>query len=631
MNNAAAEPRAAPGGWPTVRAFLPCLLQFRVRVALVFVFLGCAKLANIGVPLLLKTIVDALQEISAAGIGGAAPAAMVAVPLALLVAYGALRLSTTLFNEMRNAVFAKVSQLTTRQIALQVFRHLHDLSLDFHLSRQTGRLSRDIERGSRSISQLMQYAVFHIVPTVFEMAVICVILLLNYDPAFAMVTAATAACYFVFTYKVNTWRNQIRKTMNEEDSRAHSSAVDALINYETVKYFNNEEHETRRFDRLLQRWEKASVRSQTSLALLNIGQGLIIACGLTALMVMAARGVAGGEMSIGDFVLVNAFLIQLYIPLSFLGTIFREIQHALTDMENMLRLLHLPATVRDRADARPLKVSAGRIEFRDVSFHYRPERPVLQDLGFTVAGGSGIAVVGHSGSGKSTLVRLLYRFYDLNAGAILIDGQDTSRCTLQSLRAAMGIVPQDTVLFNDTIGYNIAYGSPQSGDDDIRAAAEAAHLHDFISALPQGYATEVGERGLKLSGGEKQRVAIARTLLKNPPILIFDEATSALDSLSEQKVQAAIRAVSAGRTTLSIAHRLSTVVDADLILVLQNGRIAQSGAHPQLLQQEGPYRQMWQAQQDNARRHQGEGEGEAAPAARPVLHSPQPFTATGGP
>ncbi len=587
-------PAKGRNDWKTIRSLLPYLSDYRWRIGLALVLMGLAKLANIGVPLILKEIVDALDMVS----GNTQTA--IALPLFLLIAYGLLRLGTSLFNELRNAVFAKASQSAIRQVALKVFRHLHDLSLRFHLDRQTGGLSRDIERGSRSISQLLFYLVFNILPTIFEMVVVCAILLVRYDAWFAIVTAVTVTLYFIYTYQITNWRIKFRVRMNEMDSKANSTAIDALINYETVKYFGNEDFETRRYNTHMQEWEKASIKSQTTLALLNVGQGLIIAIGLTILMIMAGNGVVAGHMTLGDFVLVNAFLIQLYIPLNFLGTVFREVQHCLTDMEKMFGLLDVKQDVVDDLDARELIVSNADVKFENVGFSYNPDRQILSDVSFNVPGGHKVAIVGASGAGKSTVARLLFRFYDVGTGVISIDGQDINNVSLQSLRNAIGVVPQDTVLFNDTIEYNIRYGKPDCDKEEVVNAARLAHLDTFIDTLPLGYETLVGERGLKLSGGEKQRIAIARTLLKNPPILILDEATSSLDSKSEKAIQSALTSITENRTTLVIAHRLSTVIDADQILVLEHGQIVERGTHNELLAKNGIYAHLWSLQQAQA-------------------------------
>lgn len=580
--------------WKTIRTLLPYLREHRWRILVALSFMGIAKLANIGVPLALKGIIDTLDR------PAGETTALLTLPLVLLLAYGLLRLSTSLFTELRNAVFARASRRSVRRIALQVFRHLHELSLRFHLDRETGGVSRDIERGSRSTSQLLHYMIFSILPTIFEITVVCAILLLNYDPWFAAVTLMTVVLYFVYTYTVTTWRTRFRIRMNTMDSKANTAAVDSLINYETVKYFGNEDFEARRYDGHLLEWEKASVKSETSLALLNIGQGVIIAAGLTTIMIMAGNGVVAGTMTLGDFVLVNAFLIQLYIPLNFLGTIFREVKHCLTDMEKMFGLLEIGREIADRPAARPLRVEHARVSFDNVTFAYGPDRPILRGVDIDIAGGHKVAVVGASGAGKSTLARLLFRFYDVGDGRITIDGQDIREVQLATLRAAIGIVPQDTVLFNDTIEYNIRYGHPHCGRADVERAVRLAHLDAFVRSLPQGLDTVVGERGLKVSGGEKQRIAIARTILKDPPILILDEATSALDSKSERVIQSALDEVAAHRTTLVIAHRLSTVIDADQILVLDHGRIVERGTHASLLSEDGLYAAMWTLQQQSA-------------------------------
>ncbi|MDN4054200.1 ABC transporter ATP-binding protein/permease [Massilia sp. YIM B02763] len=585
------DQNAKRNDWATIRTLLPYLWVYKWRVFAALTCLVGAKLANIGVPLVLKKIVDQLS------IDPHHPHALLVLPLGALVAYGALRFSTTLFTELREFLFARVTQRAVRTIALRVFRHLHALSLRFHLNRQTGGMTRDIERGTRGVSSLVSYSLFSILPTLVEISLVLGYLAFHYDKWFSIITGVALLTYIVFTVTVTEWRTHFRRTMNELDSKANTKAIDSLINYETVKYFGNEDYEAKRYDEGLQHYERAAVRSQTSLSLLNSGQSLIIAAAVTAILWRATQGVIDGTMSLGDLVLVNSFMIQLYIPLNFLGVIYREIKQSLADMERLFGLLEQHREVADAPDAKPLQTQGARVEFSHVEFSYDPKRQILFDVDFTIPAGTTTAVVGHSGSGKSTLSRLLFRFYDVQQGGIRIDGQDIRQVTQDSLRHAIGIVPQDTVLFNDTIEYNIAYGRPGARREDIVAAARAASIHEFIESLPDGYATMVGERGLKLSGGEKQRVAIARTLLKNPAILIFDEATSALDSKSEQAIQAQLKEIAKQRTTLVIAHRLSTIADAGQILVLDHGRIVERGTHAQLIAADGLYRQMWDRQQ----------------------------------
>ncbi|SMP69143.1 ABCB family ABC transporter ATP-binding protein/permease [Noviherbaspirillum suwonense] len=577
--------------WATLKTLLPYLWAYKWRMSLALVFLISAKMANVGVPLVLKKIIDSLTATATQ------PQAVVALPLALLVAYGALRLSTTLFTELREFVFARVTQRAVRTVALQVFKHLHSLSLRFHLNRQTGGMTRDIERGTRGISSLVSYTLFSILPTLVEITLVLGYLVLHYDIWFSVITAGALVTYIVFTVLVTEWRTHFRRTMNDLDSKASTRAIDSLINYETVKYFGNEEYEARRYDEGLQRYEAAAVKSQTSLSLLNTGQSVIIAIAVTLILWRATQGVIDGTMTLGDLVLVNAFMIQLYVPLNFLGVLYREIKQSLADMERLFALLDQHREVADQPDALPLQPHGGEVRFSHVDFSYEKNRQILFDVDFTIAAGSTTAVVGHSGSGKSTLSRLLFRFYDVDAGSISIDGRDLRQVTQSTLRSAIGIVPQDTVLFNDTIEYNIAYGRPGASREEMIAAARAASIHDFIESLPAGYQTMVGERGLKLSGGEKQRVAIARALLKDPAILIFDEATSALDSRAEQAIQAELKAIARTRTTLVIAHRLSTIADAAQILVMDHGRIVERGTHAQLLAANGAYAQMWERQQ----------------------------------
>jgi ATP-binding cassette subfamily B protein len=584
----AATPR---GDWGTIGRLLPYLWRYRWRVGLALAFMVGAKLSNVGVPLLLKNLIDSLD------LKPGQPQALLVVPLGLLLAYGALRLSTSLFTELRELIFAKATEGTARSISLQVFRHLHDLSLRFHLERQTGGMTRDIERGTRAVHSLISYSLYSIVPTLIEVVLVLTLLGVKFDAWFAGITVAALAVYIGFTVVVTEWRTKFRKTLNELDSVAHSKAIDSLLNYETVKYFNNEDFEARRYDESLEKLRRAQLKSQTTLSLLNTGQQLIIATALVLMLWRATQGVVDGRMSLGDLVMVNAFMIQLYIPLNFLGVIYREIKQALTDIEKLFGLLDREREIADAPDAPELQVRGGSVVFDDVRFAYDPVRPILHGVSFEIPAGRKVAVVGPSGSGKSTLARLLYRFYDLDGGQIRIDGQDISTVTQSSLRRAIGIVPQDTVLFNDTVAYNIAYGSPGAGKEEVEAAARAAHIHGFIAATPLGYDTMVGERGLKLSGGEKQRVAIARTLLKNPPILIFDEATSALDSTNERAIQAELESVGQNKTVLVIAHRLSTVVDAHEILVLEQGRIIERGRHDALLARNGRYAEMWRLQQ----------------------------------
>jgi len=580
--------------WETLRRLFPYLWVYKWRVLAALLFMVGAKLANVAIPLLLKRLIDAMTPHPGA-------TQLVVVPVALLVAYGALRLSTSLFTELRELIFSKATEGAARSISLQVFQHLHALSLRFHLERQTGGMTRDIERGTRGVNALISYSLYSIVPTLIEVCLVLGILAVRFDVWFVWITLAALVLYVIFTVSVTEWRTQFRKEMNALDSTAHSRAIDSLLNYETVKYFNNEAFEARRYDESLQRLRRAAIKSQTTLSVLNTGQQLIIAVALVAMLLRATYGVVDGRMTLGDLVMVNAFMIQLYIPLNFLGVIYREIKQSLTDLEKMFALMEREREIADRADATDLQwPPAGDmpgVAFDHVGFAYDPARPILHDISFQIPAGKTVAVVGPSGSGKSTLARLLFRFYDVQQGSIQIAGQDIRTVRQASVRQAIGIVPQDTVLFNDTIEYNIAYGRPGAALDDVRAAARAAHIDRFIESTPQGYAAVVGERGLKLSGGEKQRVAIARTLLKNPPILIFDEATSALDSANERAIQTELQSVAQNRTTLVIAHRLSTVVDAHEILVMSAGHIVERGTHGALLALNGTYADMWALQQ----------------------------------
>ncbi len=594
----------ASGDFDTLRSLLPYLwprdaFGLRVRVVISLVLLALAKVATVAVPVILKYAVDALSA-PAPGAAISSEMIVVAVPIGLLVAYGLMRVLSMGFKELQGAVFAKVAERAIRQAGVKTFRHIHDLALRFHLDRRTGGLSRAIERGTKGIEYVLRMMLFNIVPTMLEIIMVLILLWGLFDKWFAFVTAATIAAYVIWTLIITEWRIKFRRTMNDSDSEAHTKAIDSLINYETVKYFGNEEHEARRFDQAMESYEAAAVTAKTSLSLLNTGQGAIIASRATFIMIMAGYGVTGGTMTIGDFVLVNTYLLQLYIPLSFLGSSYREIKHSLIDMEQMFSLLDQQAEIVDPPDAPALAVSGGEVEFRNISFAYDPSRPILRDISFKVNAGHTVAIVGASGAGKSTISRLLFRFYDPVGGQILIDGQEIREVSQASWRAAIGVVPQDTVLFNDSIYYNIAYGRPDASRDEIEQAAGLAAIHDFISSLPDGYQSMVGERGLKLSGGEKQRVAIARTILKRPKIFLFDEATSSLDSHTENEIQDSLRKVSSGRTTLVIAHRLSTVVDADEIIVLEHGRIAERGNHANLLNLNGRYAAMWARQQEAA-------------------------------
>jgi ABC-type transport system involved in Fe-S cluster assembly fused permease/ATPase subunit len=571
-----------------LKKLLPYFWQYRWRVALALGFMLGAKLATVGVPLLLKKIVDQLDAAQANP--------LFVLPVGLLVAYGALRLCTSLFTELRELVFAKATEGAARAISLQVFRHLHDLSLRFHLERQTGGMTRDIERGTRAVHSLISFSLYSILPTLIEVVLVLSLLGGLFDWAFAAITGAALVLYVTYTITVTEWRTKFRRQLNEIDSATHTQAIDSLLNYETVKYFGAEDFEARRYDASLERLRQAQLKSQTTLSLLNTGQQLIIATALVLMLWRATQGVSEGRLSLGDLVMVNAFMIQLYIPLNFLGVLYREIKQSLTDLDKMFGLLGREREVAEAPGAPALRVQGGRVEFDAVDFAYDPARPVLHGVSFVIEPGQRVAVVGPSGSGKSTLARLLFRFYDVKAGAVRIDGQDIRQVTQHSLRQALGIVPQDAVLFNDTLGYNIGYAKEGATQTEIESAAQAAQLDGFIRSTPQGYGTRVGERGLKLSGGEKQRVAIARTLLKNPPILIFDEATSALDSHNERAIQAQLDAVGQNKTVLVIAHRLSTVVDADQILVLEGGRIVERGRHAELLARGGAYARMWNLQ-----------------------------------
>jgi ABC-type transport system involved in Fe-S cluster assembly fused permease/ATPase subunit len=593
----------------TIRSLLPYLwprgeMELRVRVVAAIVCLFVAKVANVYVPVLYKHAIDAL---------GTTAGTAAVLPIGMILAYGLARVLSLAFGELRDAIFSKVAQRSIRAVALNVFRHLHALSLRFHLERQTGGLSRSVERGTKAIQTLLSFMLFNILPTLLEILLVCAILWGMFNIWFALATFVTVVLYIAYTLVITEWRTKFRREMNEMDNQANTKAIDSLLNYETVKYFGNEEHEARRYDNALSFYEKAAVRSQTSLSLLNIGQAAIISIGLTVVMYMAARGIMAGTMTIGDFVLVNTYLLQLYQPLNFFGFVYREIKQGLADMEKMFELLEIDREIADAPGAKALEVAGATVAFEGVEFGYDPRRPILKGMSFTVPAGRTVAIVGPSGAGKSTISRLLFRFYDPNAGRILIDGQDISAITQASLRSAIGIVPQDTVLFNDTIFYNIAYGRPGASVEEVERAAKLAHIHDFVLRLPDGYKTMVGERGLKLSGGEKQRVAIARTILKQPDILLFDEATSALDTHTEREIQANLREVSRGRTTLVIAHRLSTVIDADEIIVLDDGRIVERGRHGELLARRGAYAAMWTRQQEAA--------GEKAVADLPISYS----------
>ena len=585
--------------WDTLKRLFPYLWDYKWRVLAALTFMLCAKLGNVGVPLLLKNLVDTMN------IKPGDAQALLVVPAALLLGYGLLRLSTSLFTELRELVFSKATEGASRKISLQVFRHLHALSLRFHLERQTGGMTRDIERGTRGVHSLISYSLYSIIPTLIEVTLVLSILAVKFDIWFAWITLAALACYITFTVAVTEWRTQFRKQMNELDSSAHSRAIDSLLNYETVKYFNNENFEANRYDENLAKYRKAAIKSQRTLSLLNSGQQLIIAIGLVAMLWRATQGVVDGRMTLGDLVMVNAFMIQLYIPLGFLGVIYREIKQSLTDLDKMFTLMEKEREIADEPGALPLAFSGANaasqidatVKFNNVSFAYDPARPILKNISFEIPSGKTVAVVGSSGAGKSTLARLLFRFYDVQQGSITIAGQDIKHVTQQSVRQAIGIVPQDTVLFNDTVEYNIAYGQTGATRAQVEEAAKSARIHEFIASTPLGYATMVGERGLKLSGGEKQRVAIARTLLKNPPVMIFDEATSALDSANERAIQAELRAAAQNKTTLVIAHRLSTVVDAHEILVMDAGEIVERGTHGELLELNHKYAKMWNLQQ----------------------------------
>jgi ATP-binding cassette, subfamily B, heavy metal transporter len=581
--------------WRVIRDLLPYLLEYKFRVAFALACLIAAKLANLGIPILMKRLIDALN------IKADAPQALVIVPVALIIAYGALRISASLFNELREGIFARVTQNAVRKVALQVFEHLHALALSFHLARQTGGVSRDIERGTRGIQSLISYSLYSILPTLIEFCLVLGYFAYSYNFWFAGITLAALILYIGFTIFVTEWRTHFRRTMNEMDSKANQKAIDSLLNFETVKYFGNEAFEAKRYDENLIRYQAAAIKSQKSLALLNLGQQAIIATGLVLILWRATIGVVNGTMTLGDLVLVNTLMIQLYVPLNFLGVIYREIKQSLTDMDRMFSLLNTEKEIADAPDAVPLEIQTHAlgpdVRFEHVSFHYDTKREILKDVSFNIPAGTITAVVGQSGAGKSTLARLLFRFYDIQSGSILIDSQNIQDVTQASLRKAIGIVPQDTVLFNDTIGYNIAYGDPSASLDEVREAARAAQIDGFIKRLPDGYQTQVGERGLKLSGGEKQRVAIARTLLKKPAMLIFDEATSALDSKTERAFQEELLSLAKNRTTLIIAHRLSTIIHADQILVMDHGQIIERGTHSELLLANGRYAEMWQMQE----------------------------------
>ncbi len=588
-------PNDSPPGvadWRTLKLLLPYLWEFKWRVLIALSFLIGAKFAIVSIPIVLKHIVDNLNQ----------PKALLVVPLALLFGYGALRLASTMFADLRDIVFAKVTQRAIRRVGMDVFKYLHSLSLRFHLERQTGGVARDIERGALGISALLSMVLFSILPTLIEIGLVAGILFVKFDWTFAAITLAVVSVYVTLTILITEWRTKLRRRMNEMDSKANTQAVDSLLNYETVKYFGNEAFEAARYDESLQNWEAAAVKNQTSIGVLNVAQAFVIAIGMTIMLILASRGVVAGKLTVGDLVMVNAFLIQMFIPLNFMGVIYRQIKQSLTDIERLFTLLNVPQEIKDKPTAKPLELKGGEVRFVNVHFGYDPDRKILHGVDFTVPAGHNVAIVGASGAGKSTLSRLLFRFYDVNSGEILIDGQDIRDVTQASLRASIGIVPQDTVLFNSSIYFNIAYGRPSATREEVIEAARAAHILSFIESLPKGWETAVGERGLKLSGGEKQRVAIARTLLKNPQILIFDEATSALDTQTEKNIQFELKEISRNRSTLTIAHRLSTIIDVDEILVMERGQIVERGNHRSLLAHQGVYAELWAMQQE-ARDH----------------------------
>lgn len=593
-------PSADRSDLENLRALFPYLWEFRGRVLFALISLVLAKVANVGVPVVLKEIVDSLD------VNGAQLA--LSLPVALLLAYGALRVASSLFNELRDVLFTRVRYRAMRRLTIRTLRHLHNLSLRYHLERKTGAISSDLHRGSASLSSLLNYFTFSIIPVSVEFLLVAIILISQYDAVFSLVIFISVAVYVIFTLKVMNWRMQYRAEMNKMESKANNEAVDSLINYETVKYFNNEDMESNRCNETLNGWENNAVLSQSSMSALNFGQGAIIAIGVTVIMFFAASEVVKGDMTLGDLVLVNAFLLQLFIPLGFLGVVYRQIRYSLADMQQLVNLLNEAPEIEDKPDAKSLEVSRGEIKFNNVSFSYQPDRPILHNISFTIRPGEKLAVVGASGAGKSTLARLLFRFYDVNQGEVLIDNQDVRNVTQKSLREAIGIVPQDTVLFNESIYYNLAYAKVDATKEEVVRAAKLAHIHEFIESLPDKYDTVVGERGLKLSGGEKQRVAIARTILKDPKILIFDEATSALDTRSEKAILADLKTAAVNHTTLVIAHRLSTIVDADEILVMEQGRIVESGTHQQLLESKGTYTYMWELQQKEQREDQLESQ-----------------------
>jgi ATP-binding cassette, subfamily B, heavy metal transporter len=582
--------------WLTLKDIMPLLwpegrMDLKVRVVLAITALVLAKVVTVLTPFAYKYAVDALTAKNGV-------AALVAVPVFMIIAYGVGRVMMVAFAQLRDAIFAKVGQRAVRELAMRTFRHLHALSLKFHLERRTGGLSRIISRGTNGIDTILRYSLFNTLPTALELLFICGILAHSYGWLYALVVAATVAAYIAYTYLATEWRINIRRAANEADTDASTKAIDSLLNFETVKYFGNEEHEARRYDQAMERYERASIKTWISLAVLNAGQALVFTVGLTVAMLMSGYAVHGGTMTLGDFVMINALMIQLYMPLNFIGSVYRDIKQGLIDVEEMFSLLEVEADIQDRPGAVPLRTAKGELVFDRVSFSYDAERPILRDLSFRVPSGKTVAIVGPSGAGKSTISRLLFRFYDVGAGRILIDGQDIAGVTQKTLRAAIGMVPQDTVLFNDTVRYNIRYGRPDASDVEVEDAARLAQVHSFVMTLPKAYESVVGERGLKLSGGEKQRVSIARTILKSPPILILDEATSALDSMTEREIQTALRQVSRNRTTLVIAHRLTTVVDADEIIVLDQGAIAERGIHAQLLKKRGLYSAMWNRQRE---------------------------------